>query len=290
MKDSLKYYYNINVIEIIKEGNNYLIYDDNNLFLLYKLEIDDITYFLRLSSSNTYKFINNCNKSYISKINGEKYILLLTKGIINNTITLNDILSFNKNNIIIKKSNIDLIKLWSKKIDYLEYQISELGKEYNEILNSFSFFIGLAENAITFIDENNINFNNIRISLSHIRIPYNEIALNFYNPINIREDYVIRDSAEYLKSKVLYTDYIINDVKMMIKKFNIDEIKLFYARLLFPSLYFDELEKILVDKKDSSNINIYIDKLNNYINLLKDTYYEIKKDISIDIPNWIIKN
>ena len=288
MKDSIKYYYNLNVIDIISYKDNYLIYDDNNIFLLYKID-DKINNYLNILGKDTYKFIINNNNSYISKIDNINYVLLLTNKLIYNQISLNDILNFNKNNIIIKKRNIDLIKLWSKKIDYLEYQISQLGKNHPELLNSFSFYIGMFENAITFIDINNINFNNIRISLSHLRTTYNDIELNFYNPINIKEDYIIRDTAEYIKNKLLYEDNILTDIKLIISNYNIDEIKLFFSRLLFPSFYFDDLEEILLDNKNI-NIDKYVDIIPKYLNLIKDTYYEIKKDISIDIPNWIIKN
>ena len=79
--------------------------------------------------------------------------------------------------------------------------------------------------------------------------------------------------------------YILDNAKL-----SNDDIKLFYARLMFPTIYFDTLESILLDNKNESELNIFIETLPKYLNLLKDTYLEIKKSISIDIPNWIIKN
>jgi len=294
MKDNLKNYYNIKALDIKQIDDDYIIYDENNIFLLYKIDIDDIKYYLNILSLDIhnylYKFVINKDMSYISNINDNKYVLLSTNKILNEEINIEDIKTFNLNNILIKRKEIDLVDLWSKKLDYLQYQISQFGNDFKDVLNSFSFFIGMGENAITFISNNSINFSNIRMSLSHVRLNYLEKEINFYNPFNIKEDYIIRDGAEYIKSKLLVSDDLMDDVNKMFKNYNSDEIKLFIARLLFPTLYFDELERIIIDKKESSRINIYIDSINNYLNLIKDIYYEIKKDISIDIPSWIIKN
>ena len=106
-------------------------------------------------------------------------------------------------------NNIDLNKLWSNKIDYLEYQVSQLGTNYNEILNSFSFFIGLSENAISFLNINNINYNNTHKTLNHLRIKNNMLFIDYYNPINILIDYDIRDYSEYIKNYKKFSDEIL---------------------------------------------------------------------------------
>ena len=41
--------------------------------------------------------------------------------------------------------------LWSAKLDYFEYQVSELGKDKPLILDSFSYYLGLGENAISYL-------------------------------------------------------------------------------------------------------------------------------------------
>ena len=301
MKNMLKYYYNLQDIEILEKNNDYLIIDKNNYtYLLKKYEeninINYINNILnKIGKSNNYGIILlNFNQSYITKYNDNKYILIKLNGIINEKIELNEIINNTlKYHVLDNKNNLDLISLWSKKIDYLEYQVSSLGKEKKELLNSFSFFIGLAENAISFINVNHINFNNINKSLCHLRIKYNEKVLDYYNPINILIDYEIRDYAEYLKNKILISDDISKDFIFILNNANLsnDAIKLLYARLLFPTFYFDDVEDILLNNLDEKEINKYIDNLPNYLNMLKDIYLEIqKKGISLDIPNWIIKN
>ena len=68
---------------------------------------------------------------------------------------------------------------------------------------------------------------------------------------------------------------------------NNDELKLFYARLMFPTQYFDLIEEILLNNKEEKKLDNLIEQIPNYLNLLKDAYYEIKKRIDITIPNWI---
>ena len=300
MNDIINYYYNLKNIDITKIDNNYIIMDDNDYsYLLYEVDekvfLDDKINILKNINSNLYgELIINNNNSYISKIDNKYYILILLKGIINESVTLNEMVNNNiKYRYLNQHKNINLNELWSKKIDYLEYQVSELASNYNEILNSFSFFIGLSENAISFLNINNINYNNTHMTLSHLRIKTNELFIDYYNPINILIDYDIRDYAEYLKSKVLLTEDLDNDIKYILNYANLsnDDIKLLYARLMFPTLYFDKVEQILIDKVEEKELDIYIESIPRYINMLKDIYLEItKKGISIDIPKWIIKS
>ena len=298
MNNILDYYYNLKKVDIINIENNYLIMDNNDYsYLLYETSSNinlknTINILSRINNSYYFDLILNTNKSYITKIDNKNYILLRVKGIINEVVTLKDIVNNNKK-YRIKENNINLVDLWSKKIDYLEYQVSQLGSNYEEILNSFSFFVGLAENAISFLNVNIIDYSNTHKTISHLRIKNNELYIDYYNPLNILIDYDIRDYAEYLKSKILITDDIDKDIKYILNNadLSIDDIKLFYARLMFPTLYFDKIGEILIDKKEEKEIELYIEKIPIYLNMLKDIYLEItKKGISIDIPNWIIKN
>ncbi len=294
MNNLIKYYYNIEIIDIIKMDNNYIIYDDINNYLLYQINdntnINNIINILnKLKYPNNYSdIIININNKYITNIDNNNYVLLLIKGIINERITLNDIIN-NTNKYLYLNNKIDIVNLWSKKLDYIEYQVSELAKDNNELLNSFSFFLGLGENAISYIDINNINFNNIRTSLMHYRINNNELNINYYNILNTIIDYQVRDYSEYLKIKCFNNEDITNDIYTIINNTNLnnDELKYLYARLLFPTIYFDKVEEILLKEREENTLEVIINNIDNYINMLNDVYLEIKKRISIDIPMWI---
>ena len=299
MNNLLDYYYKLKNIDIIRMENNYLLMDNNDYsYLLYEVEekTNVNNYINILNNINTSYYgdlIINTNKSYITNINNKYYVLIRLKGIINEVITLNDIVNNNIKYRQINNKNINLNKLWSNKIDYLEYQVSQLANNNNEVLNTFSFFIGLSENAISFLNINNIDYNNTHKTISHYRINNNMLFIDYYNPLNILIDYDIRDYAEYIKSKLLITDDIDKDISYILNDTNLstDDVKLFYARLMFPTIYFDKVEQILIDKKDERELDIFIEYIPKYMNMLKDVYLEInKKGISIDIPNWIIRN
>ena len=299
MDDILNYYYKLKDIDILDLDNNYLILDNNDYsYLLYEVEENAnvnsaINILSNIRSSYYGDIIINSNKSYITKIEDKYYVLIKLKGIINEVVTLKEMVSNNiKYRLLTNKCN-NLNDIWSKKIDYLEYQVSQLGNNHEEILNSFSFFVGLSENAISFLNVNNIDYNNTHKTVSHLRINNNNLFIDYYNPLYLLIDYDIRDYAEYIKSKLLLTDDIDSDINYILDNANlsIDDIKLFYARLMFPSIYFDKIEEVLIDKVDEKELDIFIDIIPRYINMLKDVYLEInKKGISIDIPNWIIKN
>ena len=299
MKDIINYYYKLRIVDIYDLKDGYLIVDDNNYFyhmcmVNENININYILNILKQINNNKYGILLlNKNKEYIFKINDKNYILISVKGIINDKISLNDMIHNNKMYRYLKFNSNNLVELWSKKIDYLEYQVSELAKDKLEVINSFSFFIGLAENAITFITVNKINFLKLHKTLSHLRMPKDILAMDYYNPLNLLIDYEIRDYAEYIKSKILYTDDILNDIKFILNNadLNDDDIKLFYARLMFPTLYFDTIEDVLLNNNEEKELDIYVESIPRYLNMLKDTYDEIKKKgISIDIPNWIIRN
>ena len=299
MDNLLSYYYNIKESEIIPMEGNYLILDNNDYsYLLKKINKNNninyaINILTKLNNSNFYgSILKNVQGGYISNYDNKNYVLIELKGVINEEILLKDIVHNNLKYRNIGNKYIDLIDLWSKKIDYLEYQISELAKDNQIILNSFSFFVGLGENAISFININNINYNNVHKTLSHTRIKNRELYLDYYNPLNILIDYDIRDYAEYIKAKILINDDILKDINYILDNANlsVDDIKLLYARIMFPTLYFDEIENVLIDKKNEEQLELYIDNINNYLNCLNDIYIEIKKrGIFLDIPKWLIK-
>ena len=73
-----------------------------------------------------------------------------------------DIINFQREytatNKVVSLYQNDWGNLWSSKVDYLEYQMSELGKNFPTLLNSFSYYVGLAENAISYVNSLNRRF------------------------------------------------------------------------------------------------------------------------------------
>lgn len=284
MKNTINYYYNLNINTIHQKEKNYYFKADNKNYLLLKctnIEEPDDIYRLNIYLSQilpVHRIVLNANNEAITKINDSNYLLLELFSN-NNKINLNNIIELSNIRIpfsVDKLKRNDWYNLWIKKIDYFEYQLSQIGKKYPLIRESFNYYIGLAENAIILV--NNIDFNNIPLGLSHRRIT--NMSFNLYNPLNIVIDARIRDVCEYFKFCFFNNIDISMELELFLSynSFNIDEVKLFLARMFFPTYYFDLYEKIIDNEIDESEIKKVIIKADNYEKILKQVYYHFKNN------------
>ena len=283
MKNTINYYYNLNINNIHQKDKNYYFNINNNNYLLLKCdnieELDDIykldSYLIQILP--VHKIILNINNEIITKINDNNYLLLQLY--IDNKVDLNKIIELNNINIPdyfskLRRDNWSL--LWTNKIDYLEYQLSQIGRKYPIIRDSFNYYIGLAENAIILV--NNTDKRNIVLGLSHRRISSNFFDL--YNPLNIVIDIRIRDICEYFKYCFFDNIDISRELELFLNYNNLDinEGKLFLARMLFPTYYFDLYEKVINNEIDESEIKKIIVKADSYEKILKQIYYHFKNN------------
>ena len=283
MKNTINYYYNLNINNIHQKDKNYYFNINNNNYLLLKCdnieELDDIykldSYLIQILP--VHKIILNINNEIITKINDNNYLLLQLY--IDNKVDLNKIIELNNINIPdyfskLRRDNWSL--LWTNKIDYLEYQLSQIGRKYPIIRDSFNYYIGLAENAIILV--NNTDKRNIVLGLSHRRISSNFFDL--YNPLNIVINIRIRDICEYFKYCFFDNIDISRELELFLNYNNLDinEGKLFLARMLFPTYYFDLYEKVINNEIDESEIKKIIVKADSYEKILKQIYYHFKNN------------
>ena len=284
MKNTINYYYNLNINTIHQKEKNYYFKADNKNYLLLKctnIEEPDDIYRLNIYLSQilpVHRIVLNANNEAITKINDSNYLLIELFSN-NNKINLNNIIELSNIRIpfsVDKLKRNDWYNLWIKKVDYFEYQLSQIGKKYPLIRESFNYYIGLAENAIILV--NNIDFNNIPLGLSHRRIT--NMSFNLYNPLNIVIDARIRDVCEYFKFCFFNNIDISMELELFLSynSFNIDEAKLFLARMFFPTYYFDLYEKIIDNEIYESDIKKVIIKADNYEKILKQVYYHFKNN------------
>ena len=60
-----------------------------------------------------------------------------------------------------------------------------------------------------------------------------------------------------------------------------------WARLLYPTYYFDLYEQIMNNNKKEECLIKIIDKVNNYEKFLKKTYLELSKYGNIEKISWL---
>ena len=303
MKNTINFYYNIFLDEFVKKDNCYYFYygGDEYYFVPLNRPTDDIfgIYKLNLEMKKrkclVHELILNKDKSIITVVSGISYVLIRLCKYKNDKVFLNDI-NYIQNmtvNIECDKSLVrnDWIKLWSEKIDYYEYQISQVGKKYPLLCDSLSYFIGMGENAISYLVNNLDSKTNVNLVVSHKRIYQEKGSLNFYDPLNFVVDSRVRDVAEFIKETFYNKTLKLCDLKAYfnIANLNKNEYILLLGRLLFPTYYFDIYDDIINnDKSEELVINI-IDRTDEYESMLNTIYKFIlyEKKVQLEPIEWL---
>lgn len=297
MKNIIEYYYNLQLVELQEKQNNYTFKVKNNNYILkeYNNNLDNINdiYTLNKYINNYYpidKIILNKYNAPLTKVNNTYYILIkanerkeLKLSIISNlsNIKLPEIKSLERNNWEV---------LWSNMIDYYESQIGQNEKKYPLIRESFDYFIGLGENAISYLVntkkevQKETNDNKV---LSH-----NSLYNSLYDPLNIIIDHKSRDVAEYIKisffknNKNIFKEL---DEYFFYNRYSLYGIRVLYARIIYPSFYFKLYDEILRGKKEEKELNKIISRVNEYEIYLKDIYLYLNKYYNIPNIEWLKK-
>ena len=299
MNNFIKFFYNMKVTNINLIDNYYEFNYNNNYYRLYITNEGYNIYNYNNIYNNNKELINNTlmsevilnkDKNIITTYNNINYILLKINCNINKNITLEEIDYLSKTKIVNNiKSNWGL--LWSKKIDYLENLISENGKKYPQVVNSFNYFVGMSENAISYYNNIEID-NNMMYYISHKVLRPTDKVDSLYNPLNIIYDYRVRDVAEYIKNS-FWTDNhnIYNELNNYLYKNNLslNEVKLLISRVLFPSFYFDMYEEIFNYNKEEKILNNIINRIDEYEEYLDSIIIYFKKFYPIDEIEWLKK-
>ena len=297
MNSFIEYFYGIKAEKIICDDKYYSFVYKGNLYRLYLYDdnynkIKSLYELNKQLLGNTLvsEIIPNRMNEIISIYNRNAYILIKLFVNTNKNISLKEI-SFLANSIYREKLNINWGILWSNKIDYLENLINENGKKYPLIVDSFNYFVGLAENAISYFNSIVLE-NNYKFVISHKTIKFGDSVDVLYNPLNIIFDYKSRDVAEYIKNSFFNKNYnIFNELKEYLINNNLSymEIQLLIARLLYPSFYFEMYEDILIDNKEERILFDIILKLDDYEIFLSKVISFLKSIYDIEEIAWIKK-
>lgn len=293
MKNVIYNYYNILLTDINEDNDNYYFYYNSNLYVFYLVEnnpetINEIYNFLIENNIDSYKIIANKDNNFITTINNKNYALLHLKGLLKYEIKFEEFKYYP-----INKPNHNWGTLWSNKLDYYEIQIRELGKKYQTLLNSFGFFKGIAENAILYYNLIEKKFNDeVPVAIVHNRMNYPEYEKDYNNPLNYVIDYYIRDISEYIKSYTISDYYDLENIITLINKLNLNSksFNLLYSRLLYPTFYFDEFDKIILGKEEDNKIINVINKIQNYIEMLKKIFIVFNSKYEMFNIEWLNKN
>ena len=101
----------------------------------------------------------------------------------------------------------------------------------------------------------------------------------------------ISESIELLKKlkSVGFNNVILTPHFILDSTYNSNyEANMLYARLLYPTYYFDIYEKVIEDLKEESELLDIINKVDEYELFLKEAYFELSRMYKIEQINWII--
>ena len=301
MKNIINYFYNFNITEIysINYGFYFNYCDNSYVFMRCIRELNEINSIYNLYKELKLKniFVNdlivNKNGQLVCMVDNKAFVLVKdnTK---NNIINMNDLLYIQNNTINIKCDNRlfrnNWIRMWEIKMDYYEKNINNNLKKYPLLNKSIHYYIGLGENAISYLSYNSVNNNNF--VLSHKRINWNNSTFDFYNPLNFIFDSRVRDFSEYVKTQFFYGSMSFTEFKRFIDYMNFskEECILFISRLLFPTYFFDLYDSIINEEIPEEKIKNVLDKKDDYANFLKNTFYYFVNIKKINIPciDWLI--
>ena len=299
MKEYINYYYHLVVIELRLMDGRYFFHDSKHHYLLEPVylssdvleNIYSFHEYLRSKSIFYHRMIKNVQGNLFSMIDQKAYVLLELSNVLEEEISIYDLKAvwpiLISRNQKYSKSHFPWFPLWEEKIDYFENVFLNRKEEILMDSSIFEFFVGMGENAISYMKETLRIFpSNHELSFvpSHRRVSPRTNLIDFYNPLNIIIDLRVRDIAEYMKESFWESRYDLSEMELFLRDAHLskEEAQLFFSRLLFPSFYFDYLEKKRFPKDLES-------RLEEYQFFLIDIYSFLREEYAIEEIRWLKK-
>ena len=169
-------------------------------------------------------------------------------------------------------------------------QVGVSNSEQFEIYKSFDYFIGLAENAISYLTytkketPKTIYDNKV---LSH-----NNLYHSLEDPLNIIIDHKSRDLAEYIKisffnnNKNIFQEL---DNYFYYQKYSDYGIRVLFSRILYPSFYFKIYNDIIQGIIKEKELNKIINNIDKYEIYIYKIYIYLKKYSNLPPVEWLKK-
>jgi len=111
------------------------------------------------------------------------------------------------------------------------------------------------------------------------------------NPLNFIFDLEVRDIAEYIKAAFFNEMDIWSEIDEMYmnRRFTPYEANMFFARLLYPSYYFDIYERIMENEHSEDELIYIVKKVDEYETFLMEIYNYLNNFTPMVPIEWLIK-
>ena len=184
-----------------------------------------------------------------------------------------------------------IISLWEDKINLIEEKnIPNIQMDdyfYNYVMKSSIYIIGLAENAIQYVKNIMLDYriNTLPLTISHRRLKSFSF-LELLNPFNIVIDFKGRDYVELFKNNLITIDELFQCIDK--EHMTIMEVSMIFARIIFPSNYFDLFEQSYLTHQDIRNKIIdFYNNIEEYQNELYLIHNKFVNKYKIRTINWL---
>ena len=239
------------------------------------------------------QIITNRKGTFISEDDYGKVILVATK---KQKMRIQDIIKIHQHYVNspseIPYTTTYLSSLWEEKINSIEQKILPSIRvddfAYQRIMVAAIYALGLAENALQYLTEIAIDYGKeiSPLTLSHRRLESLD-SHTVFDPLNLILDSPIRDIAEAWKYKVITTTELLQILPTY--QLSIKEVSLLFARMLFPTRFFDLLEKHYGERVDvRKQILAYYREMNQDLLELKKVEQLLVKNYGIRPISWLL--
>lgn len=302
MKNFINYYYNFNIYNIYFNNGKYFFYNNQTKYM-FKI-CDDLNLLKCYSSLNHqltkyhyfFSLIPNRENSYVTWINGKPYIMLKLSNVLKDNISVYDIkpnLYITINNDISMLNHFPWIELWQNKIDYFEEYFFIKQDSYKKMFPIFHYFIGIAENALLYLKESEVEAKkefSDNLVVSHVRMTVYDDLYDYYDLTNVIIDHPSRDISEYIKSAFVNKVWDLDILKGYLEKNKFSDygVRTLLARIMFPSFFFDYLEKMI--NNDEKLDLFYIEaRAEEFQKFIREICIFLSEKYKISTISWIIK-
>ena len=257
------------------------------------IESEDMNNYIIQLSNNLFN-----KKAYIVPSREDKLLTLSEYGNVSLVavedfkVTINDIILFHQQNFSSnKKVKASVIKeRWISKLDLIENKIVPSIKiedhYYQLLVICVTHSVGLAINAIQYLQDAIIDFDD---EINGVTLVHKRATLNSYdllNPFNLIIDSPVRDFAELYKNEEISLEELISILTRY--QFNSKDVTLLLARILYPTKFFDLLEKHYQKRDDiTPDLNEYYENITSYIDKIKKIHSYLVNNYGIRKINWL---
>ena len=290
MKNYIYLNYGIKIDKIFVKGKEkYFFYNNTKYYIVENIkDINFVDNLFNLTNRLYYNnltintFILNNENKYLTNKDGNNICILKVNNMESNY-TLDYINKFENFNCNL--DDYDIVNEWKKTVDNLEKEMIEYNKEFPIIQNSINYFIGMAENAISLLNNYKKEIINNNNSIGH-KIKLTNTNLD--NPFNFIKTNRMYDLSNYIQYKFYTNKNDYDEIEKMIKSIRNEYEAIFlFSNLLFPKFYFDMVVDILNNIVNEEKLNVFINNIKNYKELLIYVQNRLKNVKEIQLISWI---